>query len=43
LAAVPTGLTGVVGMTTSTLAPQADATRAQAAAMIFELLTVLGK
>ncbi len=33
----------VGGMTTDTLAPQADATRAQAAAMIYKLLTLLGK
>jgi hypothetical protein len=35
---------GIVnGMTADTLAPQADATRAQAAVMIYKLLTVLGK
>jgi hypothetical protein len=33
----------VSGMTADTLAPQADATRAQAAVMIYKLLTVLGK
>ncbi len=33
----------VSGMTAGTLAPQANATRAQAAAMIYKLLTVLGK
>jgi hypothetical protein len=33
----------VGGMTTDTLAPQADATRAQAAAMIYKLLTLLGE
>ena len=33
----------VGGMTTDTLAPQADATRAQAAAMIYKLLTILSK
>ncbi len=35
---------GIVnGMTADTLAPQADATRAQAAVMIYKLLTVLGR
>jgi len=33
----------ISGMTTDTIVPQADATRAQAAAMIYKLLTVLGK
>jgi hypothetical protein len=33
----------VSGMTADTLAPMANATRAQAAAMVFQLLTVLGK
>jgi hypothetical protein len=33
----------VSGMTPSTIAPQADATRAQAAEMIYKMLSVLGK
>jgi hypothetical protein len=33
----------VSGMTAGTLAPKADATRAQAAAMIFKMLTILGQ
>jgi hypothetical protein len=33
----------VSGITADTLAPQADATRAQAAAMIYKLLTILSK
>jgi hypothetical protein len=33
----------ISGMTADTLAPQADATRAQAAEMIFKLLTIVGK
>jgi hypothetical protein len=35
---------GIVnGMTAGTLAPQSDATRAQAAAMIYKMLSVSGK
>jgi hypothetical protein len=33
----------VSGMTAATLAPEDNATSAQAAAMIYKLLTVLGK
>jgi hypothetical protein len=33
----------VSGMTTDKIAPKADAPRAQAAAMIYKLLAVLGK
>jgi hypothetical protein len=33
----------VSGMTADTLVPLANATRAQAAAMVYKLLTVLGK
>jgi hypothetical protein len=33
----------VSGMTANTLAPQADASRAQAAAMIYKMLAFLGK
>jgi hypothetical protein len=33
----------ISGMTTNTIAPQADATRAQATAMIFKLLNIFGK
>jgi hypothetical protein len=33
----------VSGMTAGTLAPQADATRAQAAVIIYKMLTVLDK
>ncbi|NPV92741.1 MAG: leucine-rich repeat protein [Firmicutes bacterium] len=40
-AAIKAGI--VHGMTASTIAPQADATRAQAAVMVYQLLSILGK